>query len=47
MGDNTIYRLRTGLYFLSGLLDIFIAYMMWFMVDEESNTPTVVRDSYR
>jgi len=52
VGDNfesvfspdTIFRLRTCLIILSVVLDIFIAYMMWFMMDEDSNTPSVVRD---
>lgn len=31
---DAFYRLNTAFYFVSGLLDIFVAYMMWFLMDE-------------
>jgi hypothetical protein len=41
---NALYRSRSALIFFSTLLDIFIAYMMWFIADDAQNTPAIVRD---
>ena len=43
----SFYRLNTAYYFVSGLLDIFVAYVMWFVLDEENEAPQVVRDDAR
>jgi len=45
MKTDTFYRVNTCYYFTSGLIDIFVAYMMWFVLDEENNTqPIFIRD---
>lgn len=36
------WRVNTYVYFISGLLDIFVSYMVWFIISEES--PTLIRD---
>lgn len=41
---NSLFRSRSALLFFSALLDIFIAYMMWFIADDDQNTPSMVRD---
>jgi len=41
---NTLYRSRSALLFFSALLDIFIAYMMWFIADDDQNIPSIIRD---
>ena len=33
--ETTVYKLRTGLLLISGILDIYIAYMMWFMAEDD------------
>ncbi len=38
-----IDRMVTAINFFSGLIDIFVAYMMWFIVDETAG-PTFIRD---
>jgi hypothetical protein len=40
--QNTYWRVNTYVYFISGLLDIFVSYMVWFIISEES--PTLIRD---
>lgn len=42
--DDALYRSRSALLFFSMLLDVFIAYMMWFIADEDQNTPAIIRD---
>ena len=42
--DDALYRSRSALLFFSMLLDVFIAYMMWFIADDGLNTPAIVRD---
>ena len=38
-----IDRMITAINFFSGLIDIFVAYMMWFIIDDTSG-PTFMRD---
>ncbi len=45
--QNAVDRLNTSVFFFSGLLDLFMAYMMWFMTDGEQEVPIIVRDEER
>lgn len=41
--SNAENRIATSFAFISGVVDIFLAFMMWFVLDDEVNT-TFIRD---
>jgi hypothetical protein len=40
-------RIASTWYFLAAFLDIFVAYMMFFLLDEGSGSPDIIRDETR
>jgi len=45
--ETTSFRISSLWYCLAAVLDIFVAYMMFFVFDEFSNTPDIIRDENR
>jgi heme/copper-type cytochrome/quinol oxidase subunit 2 len=42
--ETTSFRISSLWYCLAAILDIFVAYMMFFIFDEASQTPDIIRD---
>jgi len=40
-------RIASTWYFLAAILDIFMAYMMFFILDDASESPDIIRDEAR
>ena len=37
-------RVSTAFYFITGAVDIFVSYIIWFMLDESHNSPLMIID---
>ena len=42
--SNGAYRSGTSMIFFGGLLDIFVSYVVWFVLVEEETTPLLLVD---
>ena len=42
---DSLFRVATSFVFFSGLLDIFVAYMVWFVLEDEKAPILVIRGS--
>lgn len=45
--QSKLNRINTSSVFFTGLIDLFMSYMMWFMTDSRQEVPTIVRDEKR
>ena len=45
IGDKKSFtRIETTYFFVTGILDIFVSYMIWFMLDDNSETTLMLKD---
>ncbi len=43
--SNTLNRCNTSFYFFAGLIDLQMACMMWFIMDEDSKATVVINEN--
>lgn len=45
LNQQTLNRFDTALYFFAGLMDVFMACMMWFIIDEGQKASVIVNEN--
>ena len=45
LNTETLNRFDTALYFFAGVMDVFMACMMWFIMDESEQASVIVNDN--
>ena len=45
LNQQTLNRFDTALYFFAGIMDVFMACMMWFIIDEGQKASVIVNEN--